>query len=192
MAATPAGPPGGACQLAAGRADSDPPQLPTASLDDGETSSTHRPVTPPIFLTLEDIGGKAGIGGKAAWVKMQELRSNALADGEWTVDLTHGAWPWQQVLCTASSANQKLIVGPGITSFTFRFIPGALDANYRHRDSGERHVFEIHRTDGTVCHLHYNLMGDMDKPFVLPPGASMLVTAPGILQGLLSREHGTT
>jgi hypothetical protein len=196
MAATPAGPPGGACQLVAGRADSDTPRLPTASLDDGETSSTHRPVTPPIVLTLDDIrlrSNVAGIGGGQACVKMKELRSSALAVGVWTVDLTHGAWPWQQLLCAASLANQKLIVGPGITSFTFSLIRYSLDANYRHvkNDSGERHVFEIYRADGTRCHLHYHKSGRMDTPYVLDAGASMYDTAPGIPQPWRWRRDAT-
>jgi hypothetical protein len=178
-------------QFAAGHADSDPPRLPSARLDVVETLPANQ--GPLLFEDLELISQVEGIGGMVASVKMQELRHSALQhQGQWTVDLTRAAWPWRRVLRAACKVNRAFIVGPGITSFAFRFIPGTLDPNYRGIDSGERHVFEIHRTDGTVCHLHYNLMGDMDKPFVLPPGASMLVTAPGILQGLLSREHGTT
>ena len=169
-------------QFAAGHADSDPPRLPSARLDVVETLPANQ--GPLLFEELELISQVEGIAGMVATVKMQELRQSALQhQGQWTVDLTRAAWPWRRVLRAACKVNRAFIVGPGITSFAFRLIPDTLDPNYRGIDSGERHVFEIHRTDGTVCHLHYNQMGDMDRPYVLPLGDSMLVTAPGFSAG---------
>jgi hypothetical protein len=178
-------------QFAAGHADSDPPRLPSARLDVVETLPANQ--GPLLFAELELLSQVEGLAGMVATAKMQELRQSALQhQGQWTVDLTRADWPWRRVLRAACKVNRAFIVGPGITSFAFRFIPGTLDPHYEGIDSGERHVFEIHRTDGTVCHLHYNKRGDMDRPYVLPLGDSMLVTAPDILQGLPCREHGTT
>ena len=139
-----------------------------------------------VVLSLDALNALpliAGIGGKIACRKMRELRQGALATQQFTVDLTHGDWPWKHVLRAASETNRQIIVGEGITSFTFRLIPNTRDANYKHVDSGERHVFEIHRTDGSVCHIHYHKKGDMDPPYVLPPRhilGNILATAPGI------------
>ena len=188
-ASTP-GAPGSALQPAPGDADSEQPPLPTATPDDDVTPPTYRPLPPPIALTLQDLEllpHGAGICGNFAGLKMMELRLGALRpDGLWTVDITHGGWPWRRLLRAACPSNRAFIVGPGITSFTFRLIPDTLDLNYRNVDRGERHVFEIHRADHTRCHLHYTVKGVMDKPFVVPLGANMLVTAPDIPQGLSS------
>ena len=113
-------------QFAAGHADSDPPRLPSARLDVVETLPANQ--GPWLFEELELISKVEGIGGMVASVKMQELRHSALQhQGQWTVDLTHAAWPWRCVLRAACFVNRAFIVGPGITSFAFRIIPGTLD-----------------------------------------------------------------
>jgi hypothetical protein len=38
------------------------------------------------------------------------------------------------------------------------------DPNYIKVDSGERHVFEVTRTDGSAVHLHFHKNGKCDKP----------------------------
>ena len=169
-------------QFAAGHADSEPPRLPSARLDVVETLPANQ--GPWLFEELEQIS-QVEDAGMLASAKMEELRESALKpQGQWSVDLTHADWPWRRVLRAISFFNRVYIVGQGITSFGFRFIPGTADPHYMGIDSAERHVFEIHRKDGTVCHLHYNRLGDMDKPCVLPRGASMHVTDPDIPQGL--------
>ena len=63
----------------------------------------------------------------------------------------------QLILRAAYAPNRDIIVGAGITSFAFRLMPITKD------------VFEIHRVDGSVCHIHYNKRGQMGAPWVLPP-----------------------
>ena len=79
----------------------------------------------PVVLTLHVLNELpliAGIGGKAGCQKMRELRQTALADKQHTVDLSYGDWPWKQILRPASLQNRTIIVGPGITAFTFRVL----------------------------------------------------------------------
>ena len=154
MPITTAGPPDSALQPAAGDADSQPPPPLTATPDDDDL----RPH--PFVLSLQALNALphiAGIGGKVGFVKMRELRQSALAQDLWVLDLTHGDWPWQLILRAAYAPNRDIIVGAGITSFAFRLMPITKD------------VFEIHRVDGSVCHIHYNKRGQMGAPWVLPP-----------------------
>ena len=56
------------------------------------------------------------------------------------------------------------LIGPGVTSFAFRLLHDVIDNNYTTIDSGQRHVFEITRSDGSTRHLHYHKNGSMDPP----------------------------
>jgi hypothetical protein len=117
-------------QFAAGHADSDPPRLPSARLDVVETLPANQ--GPLLFAELELLSQVEGLAGMVATAKMQELRQSALQhQGQWTVDLTRADWPWRRVLRAACKVNRAFIVGPGITSFAFRFIPGTLDPTTR-------------------------------------------------------------
>ena len=49
---------------------------------------------------------------------------------------------------------QRILAGEGIAKFRFRLLKGVQDPNYVSKDSGERHVFEILRVDGSAYHLH--------------------------------------
>ena len=48
--------------------------------------------------------------------------------------------------------------------FVFRLLRDVRDPNYIKIDIGERHVFEITRTDGSAVHLHFHKSGKCDKP----------------------------
>ena len=56
------------------------------------------------------------------------------------------------------------IVGPGVCKFTFRLLTQVRDPNYIKIDSGERHVFEVTRQDGSKAHLRFHKNGNFDKP----------------------------
>ena len=48
------------------------------------------------------------------------------------------------------------LVEPGVTAFRFRLLEHVRDHNYmRAGDTGERHVFELERSDGSLFHLHF-------------------------------------
>ena len=51
------------------------------------------------------------------------------------------------------------------------------DTNYRHKDIGYRHAFEITRTDGTRCIVHLHGSGNKpDEPKDLNPGDTSLMS----------------
>ena len=58
-----------------------------------------------------------------------------------------------------------------VRAFSFRLLQGTLDHNWRKRDAGERHVFDMTLADGTTVHLHFHKNGRFDVPTVCRNGA---------------------
>ena len=144
---------------------------PQPTVKDEHQSQDNTTSTDTIHLTsaqLEDRPQATGAGGMLAWGKQQELRANALQQGVYEYDLTHSPWPWRDVLRALPQQMRALLTGPGITKFSFRLLRGQPDHNYRNRDSGERHVFEIQHADGARYHLHFHKSGKMDDPIFVP------------------------
>ena len=123
---------------------------------------------PPCpVLTLEELRNRAPVQGmaeRAAYLKQRELRAVCLSTGSFHIDLTNDAWSWRDVLRSIPAAVQAVLVGPGVTKFSFRLLEVMLDHHYGRIDSGERDVFEITRGDGSTCHLHFHKSGKMDPP----------------------------
>ena len=67
---------------------------------------------------------------------------------------------WNAVLKSLPSG--EAIIGPGVTAFNCRLLPDVLDHNYKKIDSGERHVFEVVRVDGSSILLHFHKHGKCD------------------------------
>jgi len=63
-----------------------------------------------------------------------------------------------------------------------------LDHNWAKEDSGERHVFEITRVDGSAWQLHYHKNGQFDDPTFIPASIAtrtaqaLPVSSSGVLQ----------
>ena len=102
-------------------------------------------------------------GGKVACQKQRELRTHLLAtDDEREADLTSSDFNWRAVLKSLPTGAD--IVGAGVCKFTFRLLSDVRDPNYIKKDSGERHVFEVTRADGSSVQLHFHKNGKCDKP----------------------------
>ena len=101
--------------------------------------------------------------GRVACQKQRELRIHLLAtDDEREADLTFSDFNWRAVLKSLPTGAD--IVGAGVCKFTFRLLSEVRDPNYIKKDSGERHVFEVTRADGSSVQLHYHKDGKCDKP----------------------------
>ena len=100
------------------------------------------------------------MGGKAANQKQTQLRSELLAAGTWEVDLSNSTFDWRAML--KSMPTGPAIIGDGVTECTFRRLQNERDHNYIKIDSGERHVFELTRIDGSVVRLHFHKNGKCD------------------------------
>ena len=122
----------------------------------------------PVLLTLAELDSmpkQPGFGGKAACQKQRELRQVCLQNGMKFVDLSNDAWPWKQVMKGLDATVAQELVGPGVTAFSFRLLEHVRDHNYvRPGDTGDRHVFELVRSDGSLYHLHFHKNGRMDTP----------------------------
>ena len=68
---------------------------------------------------------------------------------------------------------EEQLVGDGITKFSFRLLRHDFDHNYASVDSGEKHVFEITRSDGNTMHLHFHKTGKYDSLRVIPAQPQM-------------------
>ena len=148
-----------------GSSSSDAPQLAAQSVQDAQ-------VTVCTYDGLQAMQATVGIGGKTACQMQRQLRKELFASNTWERDLTHGEWEWKRVLKALSQPVQQLIVGPGITKFPFRLLQHEMDPNYRKQDSGQRHVFQVERVDGSMVQLHFHKKGSMDPPngFDAAPG----------------------
>ena len=80
-------------------------------------------------------------------------------------DLTASVFDWTAMLKSLPTGAD--IVGTGVCKFTFRLLRDVRDPHYIKVDSGERHVFEVTRTDGSAVHLRLHNKGDCDKPELL-------------------------
>ena len=114
--------------------------------------------SPQNFLfTQEDLRNWRGerAGGKQACQKQRELRQRLLATTDVREeDLTFSDFNWKGVLKSLPLGAE--VVGPGVCKFTFRLLTQVRDHNYIKIDSGERHVFEVTRRDGSKAHLHFH------------------------------------
>ena len=85
--------------------------------------------------------------------KQRQLRARLLATAdEREADLTFSDFDWRAVLKSLPTGGD--IVGAGVCKFTFRLLSDVRDPNYIKHDSGERHVFEVTRADGSFVHVH--------------------------------------
>ena len=134
--------------------------LPTETSTQQTINSSDAPplATVVTLEQLESQPSQAIMGGRAACFKQRELRAQCLTMNLTEIDLTV-AWEWQDMLRAQAPATRQAIVGPGITKFSFRLLPGVQDANYARDDSGEKHVPKVARADATVCHLHFHKNG---------------------------------
>ena len=119
----------------------------------------------PSIFTPQDFKNLACalIGGKAACIKQRELRAQLLATTDSRdVDLTFSDFNWKAMLKSLPCGAE--LVGTGISKFSFRLLSDVRDHNYIKLDTGERHVFEVKRSDGSAAHLHFHKNGKLDKP----------------------------
>ena len=161
---------GDARQLAVHAADGGAPQPgPAASSDASQLAVIASSQAQPLgcvctYAQLAATRREPGFGGKMAWAKGKELRKECMGSNIFEKDLTFN-WPeLRKCLRAMPDGMQQLLAGNGIAHFKFRLLKGKRDANYRSQDSGERHVFEILRIDGTAYHLHYHKSGTCDTP----------------------------
>jgi hypothetical protein len=118
---------------------------------------------------LEDTKPRQGFGGKQACIIQRNLRKQCLDQGIWEIDLTETDVDWRSLLRAQPPGMRSRLLGLGIIKFTFRLLQLVRDSNYAKLDSGERHVFEITRVDGSTAHLHFHKNGKMDDPIVHQP-----------------------
>ena len=65
--------------------------------------------------------------------------------------MSEGPWEWKLFLRVLHPAVAEQLVWPGITRFKFQLLQHVRDSNYvRDGDTGERHVFQIDRVDGST------------------------------------------
>ena len=129
------------------------------------------PAHPPTqtSFSIADFPSIARKGcGKEACRKQKELRRVALASSNRyaSIDLTNSDFDWKALLKHLDDG--RTIVGCGVAAIKFRLLPGVMDHNYERRDSGERHVFEIVRTDQSRVYLHFHKAGHHDPPEFIP------------------------
>ena len=147
----------------------------------------------PVLLTpaqLDSMPMQPGFGGKAAWQKQRELRQICLQHGTKCIDLSNDDWPWRQVLKSLNTTVAHELVCLGVTAFRFRLLEHVRDHNYVVLgDTGERHVFELERSDGSFYHLHFHKNGRMDIP---PKSGSSQNSADMIRSGGVSQPANLT
>ena len=118
------------------------------------------------------------------------LRSHCLRHGTKCIDLSNDPWPWRQVLKSLPTTVAHELVEPGVTAFRFRLLEHVRDHNYvLPGDTGERHVFELERSDGSFYHLHFHKNGRMDFP---PKSGSSQNSADMIRSGGVSQPANLT
>jgi len=129
------------------------------------------PTTPVVCSSeqLEDTKPRQGFGGKQACAIQRELRQRCFDQDVWEIDLTETDVDWRSLLRAQPCGMRRRLLGLGIIKFTFRLLQHVRDSNYAQRDSGERHVFEITRVDGSTAQLHFHKNGKMDDPILHQP-----------------------
>ena len=109
-------------------------------------------------------------GSKSAVAECRRLRQWCLLQRPMVdrVVLTSSEFQWQSLLRGMHEPLLAKIFGPaeGISQFNFLLLRNCRDHNY----DGPRHVFEIIRTSGVACHLHFHKNGKPDEPYEVQPG----------------------
>ena len=82
------------------------------------------------------------------------------------VSLENSDFNWRALLKSMPGA--QWIIGRGVVAFNFRLLPDVMDQNGVRWESGERHVFEVVRADGSSVLLHFHKNGKFDPPEVVP------------------------
>ena len=93
----------------------------------------------------------------------------------YAVDLTSNELPpgvpgnlnfdWRDLLASMDPPVVRgLMEESELRAFSFRLLQWALYHNWRKRDTGERHVFEMTLANGTTVHLHFHKNGRFDPP----------------------------
>ena len=77
-------------------------------------------------------------------------------------DLIASDFDWKAVLKSLPTGAD--VVGTGVCKLIFRLLHDVRGPNYIRIDSGERHVSEVTRTDGSAVHLHFHKNDKCDKP----------------------------
>ena len=76
-----------------------------------------------------------------------------------------------------------------LRAFSFRLLQGTLDHNWRKRDTGERHVFEMISANGTTVHLHFHKNGRLDTPPTVYRNGADTPVAPDVPAGSNRPDH---
>ena len=187
----PAGQPAGPPQQQAFRAQ----QAALAIVQPPDARDNANALAPPV-LTLQDLQNRrrqSGVGGKMACQEQRRLRQECFQMQVFEFDMTFGTWPWQDLLKNLPSGLQERLVGHGVAKFSFKLLKGVLDHNWAKEDSGERHVFEITRVDGSAWQLHYHKNGKFDDPTFIPaPIATRIAPALSVSSSDVSQPAATT
>ena len=133
-------------------------------------------IAPVDIFTQDKLRDMANprIGGKAACQKQRELRGRLLATADVReVDLTVSDFDWKAVLKSLPAGAD--VFGTGVCKLISRLLRDVRDPGYIKLGSGERHVFEVTRTDGSAVHLHFHKQ-------------TISVTNPSSLRQFLSRS----
>ena len=95
------------------------------------------------------------VSGIKAWEEQRRLRPLALASHTPydPVSLENTYFNWRAVLKRQPLISTE-VIGRGITAFKFRLLPSAWGQNFATINSGERHVFQVGRVDGSSALLH--------------------------------------
>ena len=139
---------------------------------DVDAAALNSLTTTPVVCSSDDLEAtnpRQGFGGKQACVIQRELRQQCFDQGVWEIDLTQTDVDWRSLLRAQPLSMRRRLLGPGIIKFSFRLLQHVRDSNYAQRDSGERHVFEITRVDGSTAQLHFHKNGKMDDPVLHQP-----------------------
>ena len=75
------------------------------------------------------------------------------------VSLENSDFNWRALLKSMPCAQG--LIGRGVVAFNFRLLTDVMDHNWVKCDSGERHVFEVVRADGSSVLLHFHKMASL-------------------------------
>ena len=79
----------------------------------------------------------------------------------------HLQFDWRDLLASMDPAVLRgLLEESELQSFSFRLLRGTLDHNWRKRDTGERHAFEITLANGATVRQRFRKNGKFDAPIV--------------------------
>jgi hypothetical protein len=130
--------------------------------------------TPCVLTKAQVANFLPTVGAKAAVMECRRLRKWCLHQVPVVnkVLMTHAAFEWQCLLRSLHKPLLEKVFGTahGITEFNFLLLRNCKDHNY----DGPRHVFEILRTDGVACHIHFHANGKPDAPVFLQHGDKSL------------------